>query len=157
MTKDIGRIRTTEATIRRVDNMRKIVDHMRNDELAFIDIQGLLQFSPSGARKYIRELVAFGAIEVARIESEQGVGNLHYQKTYYKLCDDESVIDKLFEMLGSGPQRAITDMPKKRLCSDPDRHFHIMSDDVNYQVRVPHKKIPAPDPLLAAFFGIGLS
>lgn len=155
---DMGRVRDTSATARRADNIRSIIDTLRQVEMTRVDIQTLLKMSPSGGRKYTRELLESGVMMVAHTEvaptpSAKG----HDQRIdYFKLTEDEDLIDKLLAaIVQSRAKKAEKSGPPKTrvLTGDPTRHFHVLADDVHYQVKVPHKKIPAPDPLLAHFFG----
>lgn len=157
MTIDMSRVRDTTATARRADHIRNIIARMRNSELTFADIQQILCMSPSGARKYVRELLSAEVIVIDRSEHIRRIAGKGSEQMihYYKLTDDESKIDKLLAAL-SAPraEKKKEEEPRKRvLTGDPSRHFHIMEDDTHYPVKT-QRKVPAPDPLLAAFFGM---
>lgn len=159
MTIDMSRVRNTTATARRADHIREIVALMRTKELTFADIQEVLCMSPSGTRKYVRELLSSDVIVIDRSEHIRRIAGKGSEQmiNYYKLTDDESKIDKLLAAL-SAPraEKKKEEEPRKRvLTGDPSRHFHIMEDDTHYPVKT-QRKVPAPDPLLAAFFGIGV-
>jgi len=62
----IERVRSTSATLRRIENMQKLVAELQNHEMLADEIAWFLKFSPSGARKYIRDLREAGVIELAR-------------------------------------------------------------------------------------------
>ena len=62
----IERVRSTSATLRRIENMQKLIAELQQHEMLADEIAWFLKFSPSGARKYIRDLRDAGVIELAR-------------------------------------------------------------------------------------------
>lgn len=60
------RIRNTVATRRHAQNIKDLVVALASCEMGFDEICDLLTLSPSGARKYMRELSDDGVIEIAR-------------------------------------------------------------------------------------------
>src|SRR5262249_45278320 len=62
----IERVRSTSATLRRIENMQKLIGELAMHEMLADEIAWFLKFSPSGARKYIRDLREAGVIELAR-------------------------------------------------------------------------------------------
>ena len=52
----IERVRSTSATLRRIENMQKLIGELSLHEMLADEIAWFLKFSPSGARKYIRDL-----------------------------------------------------------------------------------------------------
>ena len=62
----IERVRSTSATLRRIENMQKLIGELSLHEMLADEIAWFLKFSPSGARKYIRDLREAGVIELAR-------------------------------------------------------------------------------------------
>ena len=62
----IERVRSTSATLRRIENMQKLIGELSMHEMLADEIAWFLKFSPSGARKYIRDLREAGVIELAR-------------------------------------------------------------------------------------------
>jgi hypothetical protein len=62
----IERVRSTSATMRRIENMQKLIGELQLHEMLADEIAWFLKFSPSGARKYIRDLREAGVIELAR-------------------------------------------------------------------------------------------
>ena len=60
----IERIRSTSATQRRIENMQKLINELSTHEMLADEIAWFLKFSPSGARKYIRDLREAGVIEL---------------------------------------------------------------------------------------------
>jgi hypothetical protein len=61
----IERVRSTSATQRRIENMQKLIGELATHEMLADEIAWFLKFSPSGARKYIRDLRDAGVIELA--------------------------------------------------------------------------------------------
>lgn len=157
MKDDISRVRDTSATARRADNIREIVALMRNSLMTFAGIQEVLRMSPSGTRKYVRELITSDVIMIDHTDTIPRIAGKGAEQTvhYFRLTDDEAKITRLMGML-SAPrtEKKKGDPRKPTLTGDPSRHFHIMMDDTHYAVK-PQSKLPAPDPLLAAFFGMG--
>jgi hypothetical protein len=153
---DLSRVRDTAATARRFENINAIISTLRQCEMTREHIQTLLKFSPSGARKYVRELVNAGVMVVSHLEHVPRISNKGQaqQIHWFKLTDNEDIIDNVLAVILRKEKEKVPREPAPRvLTGDPSRHFHIMADDTHYPVRVQHKKIPAPDPLLAAFFG----
>ena len=66
----IERVRSTSATLRRIENMQKLIGELSMHEMLADEIAWFLKFSPSGARKYIRD-------EVQRLPEAGSVGDLH--------------------------------------------------------------------------------
>ena len=60
----IERVRSTSATQRRIENMQKLIGELANHEMLADEIAWFLKFSPSGARKYIRDLRDAGQLPV---------------------------------------------------------------------------------------------
>lgn len=154
---DLSRVRDTSATARRFENIKTIISTLRQCEMTRVDIQALLHFSPSGARKYVRELVNAGVMVVSHIEPVPRASNKARdgQVHHFKLTDDEEIIANVLALVvKESNNKTKEEKPKERVLSgDPTRHFHIVSDDTYYAVKVPHKRIPAPDPVLAHLFG----
>ncbi len=148
-----ARTRTTSATQRRTDNMRLLIVELGTREMLADDFCFFLKFSPSGARKYIRDLREAGVIELARyIEGTATyLGKAVYQITPVQLHIDAFLAEIAQPHRDAAPRRASTGSPHT---AGPGRHFHIMGDDVRYAIRVSRVKI-ARDPIVAALFGTG--
>ena len=155
---DLSRVRDTSATARRFENIKTIISTLRERTLTRVDVQALLAFSPSGSRKYVRELVSAGVMVIAHTEEVARISNKgHIQLDHhFKLTDDEEIIANVLALVvKESNNKTKEEKPKERvLTGDPSRHFHIISDDTYYAVKVPHKRIPAPDPVLAHLFGL---
>lgn len=154
---DMSRVRDTIATARRANYIRSIVERLRGGELSTSDIREILSMSPSGTRKYVRELLGAEVMVISRTEHIRRIAGRGSEQTlnHYKLTDDESKIEALMALLSKARDyKKKAEEPKKRvLTGDPSRHFHIMEDDTHYPVKVQRPVTPAPDPLLAQFFG----
>ena len=144
------RTRDTTATQRRFDNLRRLIAALSLSQMEAADICDFLQFSPSGARKYIRELHESRIIEVARYidGTEKYLG-----RPLYKLTADQALLAAFVAQLNplcpAAPRKpsAKLDLPVAA-----GRSFHIMADDTHYTVRA--SRAPAVrDSLVAALFG----
>lgn len=146
----IERIRNTLATRRRIANIRLIIDTLPAREMDIDDICALLQFSPSGARKYISELLAGSVIEIARYLDATAT---YSGRPAYRLAPDQVTINEYLARLEknmAAPQRE--PVAKSMFPQVPGRNFHIMDDDTHFAVRI-HRAPVMRDPLVAALFG----
>ena len=85
----IERVRSTSATLRRIENMQKLIGELSLHEMLADEIAWFLKFSPSGARKYIRDLREAGVIELARYI--EGTATYLGQAVYQLTPDPERV------------------------------------------------------------------
>lgn len=155
MTKTIlNRVRVTAATKRRSANMLKLVDRLRSvGEMSTKDMDEFLQFSPSGTRKYLKELRAAEILKLSRFED----GARGYTGTaYFKLTSNETLLATFVKEMEdcSGNVGTERPAPAVRTRKLGDRTVHIVADTVLYRVQLPSTAIPQPDPVLSAFFGM---
>lgn len=146
----IERTRNTFATRRRIANIRLIIDTLPARDMDIDDICALLQFSPSGARKYIGELLADSVIEIARYRDATAT---YLGRAMYRLALDQAGVDEFLtrlEKTAVTPKREPIIKPK--FPQVPGRKFHIMGDDAHFAVRI-HRAPAVRDPLVAALFG----
>ncbi len=141
-------------TVRRIENMRKLIGELSTREMRADEIARFLKYSSSGAHKYIRNLRDAGVIELDRYMDGTAT---YIGKAVYKLSFDSERV-RVFLSALVAPKRGRILAPKKhgalpdQSTSESGRHFHILADDTNYAIRVNHT--PAQrDPLVAAFFG----
>ncbi len=154
------RQRCTSATRQRVENMKKIIMHLRAvGQMPRDDINLLLGYSESGGRKYIQELAADDIIMIVDFEPKQP--RAQAGAPIYGLNKDAAVVDSFLSMIDTLPEnvvqlRAMADRSGPRMQKVPaeDVHYvHMLRDDVEHKPRAVKFRIPAPDPVLAAFFG----
>lgn len=148
----IARVRNTTATRRRNEQMRKLVAEYHIREMSSEEVAEFLKFSPSGARKYVNDLLKRHIIEVKRTEGTVGKKSLGH--SIYGLAENsEELVKELLEELEAGP---ISNMkyvkPKQVPTVDHTRHLHIMRDDMTFHSKV-EPIIVQRDPLVAALFG----
>jgi DNA-binding transcriptional ArsR family regulator len=145
------RIRHTVATQRRLDNMRMLVEALGQREMLADEICDLLKFSPSGARKYIRDLREDGVIELARYVDGTAT---YLGLAVYTLTPDPERVRAFLAGLGQPQQLAPPSRGRlnRFAAAGPGRHFHIIADDTHYAVRVSRVQV-FRDPLVAALFG----
>jgi DNA-binding transcriptional ArsR family regulator len=134
------RIRNTSITRQRVDNMLRLVAEFHLREMLRDDIREFLGMSPSGVRKYIRELREAKIIDAVRCDDLQGP-----QHQIYALCASTETVTAFIQSLAL-PQVVPARKPKSFIQpADPSRHVHVMDDDAQYPVRVRRNAI-TPDP-----------
>lgn len=145
------RVRDTAATRLRLANIRSLVKQLAADgPMLRDDICFFLGMSPSGGRKYIRELSDVGVI----IGTSEAAG---VPRLYTLNPDQDHVAAMLTAMAAPHAAPAgIAGAPTtgRIVITEPGRHLHVMLDDVQYKIKSTYR-IPAPDPLLAALFGRG--
>lgn len=150
----IERVRSTSATQRRIENMQKLIGELQNHEMLADEIAWFLKFSPSGARKYIRDLREAGVIELARYI--EGTAT-YLGKAVYQLTPDAERVKAFLAAIvqpkreGAPPRKERPSLREQNMAGN-GRHFHILADDTHYAIRVNRNPV-ARDPLVAALFG----
>jgi DNA-binding transcriptional ArsR family regulator len=138
------RVRVSKATEQRDANVRKLIAALRHGPLLRDEIRDLLGLSASGNNKYIALLREAGVIEMMGYVNPVGNSPGH---PLYRLNRDAAVVDAYLRSLEEGSAKLVT-------LKDTSRHIHRLRDDGPESVFVPKRGIPAPDPVLAAFYGI---
>src|SRR5450830_1610990 len=150
----IERVRSTSATLRRIENMQKLIGELSMHEMLADEIAWFLKFSPSGARKYIRDLREAGVIELARYV--EGTAT-YLGKAVYQLTPDPERVKAFLAAIvqpkreGAAPRKERPGL-REQAMAGTGRHFHILADDSHYAIRVNRSPV-ARDPLVAALFG----
>lgn len=150
----IERIRSTSATLRRIENMQKLIGELSVHEMLADEIAWFLKFSPSGARKYIRDLRDAGVIELARYIDGTAT---YLGKAVYQITPDPERV-RVFLAAIVQPKRDAAaprkDRPglREQSMAGNGRHFHILADDTHYAIRINRGPVMR-DPLVAALFG----
>ncbi|MES3022717.1 MAG: ArsR family transcriptional regulator [Pseudomonadota bacterium] len=152
LTTSLTRVRCTAATMRRAENMRKIIGRLRLGETMGYEINELLGFSPSGARKYMADLSRAEAMIVTRfIECQSKKEGI----PVYVLNPDEDKVKAFIDTLHvMGVRPKPGQKREQTIDAGPGRHIHVMADDIEHHVRVPRLVIPRHTELLAFFFGL---
>jgi len=150
----IERVRSTSATLRRIENMQKLIGELQLHEMLADEIAWFLKFSPSGARKYIRDLREAGVIELARYV--EGTATYLGKAVYQLTPDPERVAAFLAAIVqpkreGAPPRKERPGLREQAMAGS-GRHFHILADDTHYAIRVNRGPVMR-DPLVAALFG----
>lgn len=150
----VERIRSTSATLRRIENMQKLIGELATHEMLADEIAWFLKFSPSGARKYIRDLRDAGVIELARYI--EGTATYLGKAVYQLTPDPDRVRSFLAAILqpkrdGASPKKERPSL-RDQSAAGSGRHFHILADDTHYAIRVNRAPVQR-DPLVAALFG----
>jgi len=150
----IERVRSTSATLRRIENMQKLIGELSMHEMLADEIAWFLKFSPSGARKYIRDLREAGVIELARYI--EGTAT-YLGKAVYQLTPDPDRVKAFLAAIvqpkreGAPPRKERPGIREQSMAG-AGRHFHILADDTHYAIRVNRGPVMR-DPLVAALFG----
>ena len=150
----IERVRSTSATLRRIENMQKLIGELSMHEMLADEIAWFLKFSPSGARKYIRDLREAGVIELARYI--EGTAT-YLGKAVYQISPDPERVKAFLAAIvqpkreGVAPRKERPGLREQSMAGT-GRHFHILADDTHYAIRVNRSPV-ARDPLVAALFG----
>lgn len=119
----------------RIEGMKTLIAALQVRDMIIDDVCELLQFSPSGARKYIRDLQDGFVLEVYAAGAEH--------KRTYRLVDDEAAVQAFIERLAMGRTlaRAAARSPIARAQRDTTRHFHLMRDDAYFAVKVQQEAV----------------
>lgn len=165
-----GGQRSTASTRERALNMQKaiVLFQVSEQPISTDEISELLNFSPSGSRKYLQDLFNWGIIKIATIGSTAGT------RTAYEIVDDDKHVAQFVQRLkenacaSSSPKspvdivlsdeevegRIVAHKKKRHQELFGDRQIHVMSDDVYYSVRLQKNDGEGKrDPLVAALFG----
>lgn len=138
------RLRETTATKRRDGNVRLILDMLHHGSMLKDDIRDTMHLSQSGINKYCQLLRHAGVIEIERCINRT---RFSPGTPVFRLARERGVVDAYLKSLDEGGVR-------KAPAKDPTRHVHRLEDEGPYPDRLPTISIPAPDPLLAHFFGM---
>ncbi len=148
----IERARNTSATQRRYDNLRKLIAELTAGDMTADDMGMLLKFSPSGTRKYIRDLREEGVLELkGYIEGT----DVYIGRAVFGLTDNPELLAKFNDMLNSAPvakPSSGTRRVAERKSRLDGRDLHIMGYDTHYAVRL-NNTAPFRDPLHCLFYG----
>jgi hypothetical protein len=154
--------RCTSATRKRADNMKSLIENLRAVGRMGRDDFGLfLGMSPSGGRKYLRELAEDEMIHI--VGFEEIMKNGQPGAPTFALNKDVALVDAYLLKLETAPQnlterRARVDHTStgprmQKVQAEDGRQVHMLRDDVEHKPRSARFKIPAHEPVLAAFFG----
>jgi len=137
-------------TAARLRRLRILLTAFLDRQLMREDIADLLCLSPSGVRKYVKDLA--GIIGVARYV--EGTETFIGFPVYQLAIRSDQVEEFLEQMTATAPTRTYPGRPSSlsRASKDPRRHFHILADDAHYAIRVSRAPVTR-DPMVAAFFG----
>ncbi len=141
-------------TAARIANIKMLVDALRVGSLLRDEIGALLKLSPSGVRKYIKELRELYIIEIERFIDGTAT-TMGYP--LFRLVPDDAHISAFIAEIECGipeVKRARAGKPSNLEVAlrDQKRHFHILADDTHYAIRISRSPVMR-DPLVAAFFG----
>lgn len=124
----------------------KLIDMLLPLTFSVHEVAAMTNTSASGARKYIRVLIGAGIVRTIEQTNAQHPGPL-----LHEVCGDEAAIAQFLASLAVG-YSPLSSYKTKAPVTSTTRHIHLMQDDAPYYAKTV-KKIPAPDPILAALFG----
>lgn len=146
-------VRITEATMRRQENFRKLIERMKLGGMAFDEICEFLVMSPSGGRKYLREL---RDAEVLKIERHDGPG-FHGNGAAFEgfpiwgLISHEAA-EQFMDATKQVRPHSTPARKKLEQEDDPSVRVYMAHDDTRFVV--PRAVVvPRRDDLVAALFG----
>jgi len=120
------RIRNTEATRRRAKNIRRLVAELAKRDMNFDEFCDLLDYSPSGVRKYVRDLREDGLIEIARFTDH--CPRMPEGRPEYRLAMYGETLAAYMATLIVEPSLKV--FPRnKRPAADDGCHFHTCGND----------------------------
>lgn len=130
-------------TAARVEKIRQMVTALQQGPMSRDEIGDMLELSAPGVRKYLADLKAI-------IERFYTAGRAMCRL----VASPAKVTAYLADLDARSVARPVPPpyTPQWIAARDPRRHFHILSDDAHYPVRV-SRAAPARDPMVAAFFG----
>jgi len=134
---------------RRIEKMRMLVDELRQRDMTFPEICALLQYSPSGTRKFTLELRDAGVASIAR----------HINPTpfstgtpVYRLTSDETLLQSFLDRLTVARRSDLAqNYDAARIVVD-GHHLHVVQDNGYHAIKV-HRAPAKRDNLVAALFG----
>ncbi|MET0980311.1 MAG: hypothetical protein ABWX90_03585 [Candidatus Saccharimonadales bacterium] len=156
-------VRVTSATRQRAENMLQVLNLFKTHRvLDALDVQNSLCYSPSGARKYLADLVRNGIViirtkahkhlglaEYHLSDNEQRIQEFEISLKNYVSSDSKKSALPYEDRPASSKQRTLTIHEKY-----PDRQIYVVGDDMNFATRLtPNKGEGKRDPLVAALFG----
>jgi hypothetical protein len=136
----------------RHSNLKKLVFSLRDNPMQRDEIAGIFKFSPSGARNYIKDLRLAGLITIIGYPDERGP---HRGLPLWGIVLDAAHVEKWLSRLDAGECAGVHKQRPKNLMiamKDKTRHFHILSDDAHFNVKVSRSK-GKPDPIAQHLFG----
>jgi hypothetical protein len=135
----------TSSSLRRVENVRRLVAALAQGDMRSADVAQLLRISPSAARNYLEGLVEAG---VACHDPQR--------RRYLRIHPDAALVQRFLAALdeGSDGRRISLRRSPSRHCVDPGAQFlHVLADDVRFPLVLDHFPVRR-DPLVAALFGL---
>lgn len=144
----LGTVRKTSATERRVENMQKLVAELVNHDMLADEIAWFLKFSPSGARKYIRDLREAGVVELAHYVESTAT---YIGKAVYRIASDPERIQAFLAAI-TQPKREGKHRKVDSGLSQGGHCRYTMAGEVHRMASLRKKPI-VRDPLVAALFG----
>jgi biotin operon repressor len=137
-----SRVRSNANTRRRDQNVTAIIGALRNGPMLRADLRNVIDMSESGVNKYILMLRADGVIEVDRFVNATRSSPGH---PMFRLVRDTERVDDYLRAVAAGS--ALREKPKQ-----PNRIHRL--DTGSFHPGALSMCIPAPDPVLAHFFGL---
>lgn len=137
------RVRTTTATKRRDRNVIGLIGALRAGPMRRADLREAMNLSGSSINKYLTLLGDAGVIEIARYinPTAHSIGT-----AVFRLVRDTERVDDYLRSVEAGSEQ--------RERKQWTRSIHRLQDDSPFRHAPQCNPIPAPDPVLAHFFGL---
>lgn len=143
-----ARTRSTTATRRRDDNVRRIITALRAGPLLRDEVRDLLGNSRSGTNKYMHMLRADGLVEIERYIDPSPTSPGH---PVYRLNAKPGIVEAYL----AGLDAAVTRINQARpLVMPKASYLHQLADDMHHAFRRAPLAIPPHTPLMVAFYGM---
>lgn len=139
-----SRTRSNANTRRRDQNVRTIIDILRNGPMLRDDLRDAMQLSEAGIKKYMTLLCRAGVIHLTRYVNPTRTSPGH---PVYRLSLNVAHVNDYLASADAGSEQR--DKRKRQT-----RTIHRMEDDGPFRRGVLCDSIPDPDPVLAHFFGM---
>jgi hypothetical protein len=146
------RTRSTSATQRRAANILRLMTELETREMMTECACDFLSLSPSAIRKYLRDMIAAGAIEICRYVDGPGTSN---GKPVYCLSDSALAVQTFIaDMTEQAKSRIGAGAPTNLevALGDPTRHLHLLNDDAPFMPRMHRDKPVVHTDLMAALY-----
>lgn len=128
----LDRVRNTVATRSRLVSLGKAIEALKAGPMTMMEISTVLEFSPSGTRKYIRDLADYGMLEVVPKLSKTSCDT-------FKLVANEEAVETFLEHIRKNdsliPTKKTADDRKKQYNSRfAGRQIYSAHDDQPFKV-----------------------
>jgi predicted transcriptional regulator len=149
--------RSSGNNAKRIEAVKQTISYIQlaGGGLSVRDLADLLKVSDSTVKGYLWAMLD-GQIVTRKVHKDDA----KHPTARYTVTANEQQIRDFIETLKFDPSKTLQPRPRapkspeQRMAQDPGRRFHIAGDDEPVKIRISRQKLPDPDPLLAAFYGM---